>query len=124
MLTRADAGDLGRNHPIKANLSHDKVLSLDRGNWRRKADQAPAGGMTATGIHLLDLSIRLLCPAASVLCICKQTSSGLPQGDTVAAFVRFRGGGTSYVSASLAHRLGPPIPRRHHASRGVARRRG
>ena len=59
--------------------------------------------MTATGIHLLDLSVRLLGPAESVLCICEQLSSDLPQGDTVAAYVKFKGGGTSYVSASLAN---------------------
>jgi predicted dehydrogenase len=103
MLAKADAGELGRIHQIEANFSHDKFLALDRNNWRLKADQAPAGGMTATGIHLLDLSVRLLGPAQSVLCICEQLSSDLPQGDTVAAYVKFRGGGTSYVSASLAN---------------------
>jgi predicted dehydrogenase len=103
MLAKADAGELGRIQQIEANFSHDKFLSLDRDNWRLKADQAPAGGMTATGIHLLDLSVRLLGPAESVLCICEQLSSDLPQGDTVAAYVRFRAGGTAYVSASLAN---------------------
>jgi len=58
---------------------------------------------TATGIHLLDLSVRLLGRAESVLCICEQLSSELPQGDTVAAYVKFAGGGTSYVSASLSN---------------------
>ena len=67
MLAKADAGELGRMHQIEANFSHDKFLALDRDNWRLKADQAPAGGMTATGIHLLDLSVRLLGPAESVL---------------------------------------------------------
>jgi predicted dehydrogenase len=103
MLARADKGELGRIHQIEANFSHDKFLALDRGNWRLKADNAPAGGMTATGIHLLDLSVRLLGPAESVLCICENLSSDLPQGDTVGAYVKFRGGGTSYVSASLAN---------------------
>ena len=103
LLAKADAGALGRIHQIEANFSHDKFLALDRSNWRLKAEQAPAGGMTATGIHLLDLSVRLLGPAESVLCICEQLSSNLPQGDTVAAFVKFKGGGTSYVSASLAN---------------------
>lgn len=103
MLAKADAGHLGRIHQIEANFSHDKFLALDRNNWRLKADQAPAGGMTATGIHLLDLSVRLLGPAESVLCICEQLSSDLPQGDTVSAYVKYRGGGTSYVSASLAN---------------------
>jgi predicted dehydrogenase len=103
LLAKADAGELGRIHQIEGNFSHDKFLALDRDNWRLKADQAPAGGMTATGIHLLDLSVRLLGPAESVWCVCEQLSSDLPQGDTVAAFVKFRGGGTSYVSASLAN---------------------
>jgi predicted dehydrogenase len=103
LLARADAGELGRIHQIESNFSHDKFVSLDRDNWRLKADQAPAGGMTATGIHLLDLSVRLLGEAESVLCICEQLSSDLPQGDTVAAYVKFKGGGTSYVSASLAN---------------------
>lgn len=103
MLAKADAGTLGRIHQIEANFSHDKFLALDRDNWRLKADQAPAGGMTATGIHLLDLSVRLLGPAESVLCICEKLSSDLPNGDTVAAYVKFKGGGTSYVSASLAN---------------------
>jgi predicted dehydrogenase len=103
LLGKADAGVLGRVHQVDANFSHNKFLSLDRNNWRLKPDQAPAGGMTATGIHLLDLSVRLLGPAESVLCHCEQLSSDLPQGDTVAAYVKFRGGGTSYVSASLAN---------------------
>lgn len=103
LLAKADAGELGRIHQIEANFSHDKFLSLDRDNWRLQADQAPAAGMTATGIHLLDLSVRLLGPAESVWCVCEQLSSELPQGDTVAAYVKFRGGGTSYVSASLAN---------------------
>ena len=103
LLSKADAADLGRIHQIEANFSHDKFLGLDRNNWRLEADQAPAAGMTATGIHLLDLSVRLLGPAGSVWCICEQLSSDLPQGDTVAAYIKFRGGGTSYISASLAN---------------------
>jgi predicted dehydrogenase len=103
LLAWADSGEMGRVHQIEANFSHDRFLALDRNNWRLKSDQAPAAGMTATGIHLLDLSVRLLGPAESVWCNCEQLSSDLPQGDTVAAYIKFRGGGTSYISASLAN---------------------
>jgi predicted dehydrogenase len=103
LLAKADSGALGRIQQIEANFSHDKFRSLDRGNWRLAAEQAPAAGMTATGIHLIDLSVRLLVAADSVLCICEQLSTDLPQGDTVAAYVKFKGGGTSYISASLAN---------------------
>jgi predicted dehydrogenase len=103
LLAQADAGELGRIQQIEANFSHDRFLALDRNNWRLKSEQAPAAGMTATGIHLLDLSVRLLGPAERVWCVCEQLSSDLPQGDTVAAYITFRGGGTSYISASLAN---------------------
>jgi predicted dehydrogenase len=103
LLGMAAAGELGRIHQIEANFSHDRFLALDPNNWRLTAEEAPAGGMTATGIHLLDLSVRLLGPAASVLCHCERLSSNLPQGDTVAAYTQFRGGGTAYISASLAN---------------------
>jgi predicted dehydrogenase len=63
MLAMAADGRLGRLLQIEANFSHDKFLSLDRGNWRRKPEQAPAGGMTATGIHLTDLAVKLMGPA-------------------------------------------------------------
>lgn len=103
LLTKADLGELGRIHQIEANFSHDKFLSLDRTNWRLSSGQAPAAGMTATGIHLLDLSVRLLGPAKAAYCICESLSSDLPQGDTVGAYIKFKNGGTSYISASLAN---------------------
>lgn len=103
LLEMADKGLLGRIQQIEANFSHDKFRGLDQDNWRLQSHEAPAGGMTATGIHLLDLSVRLLGPAKSVHCVCENLSSNLPQGDTVSAFVQFQGGGTSYVSASLAN---------------------
>lgn len=103
LLRMTDSGELGCIQQIEANFSHDKFVSLPRDNWRLKADQAPAGGMTATGIHLLDLSVRLMGPAKSVLCHCENLSTDLPQGDTVAAYVKFENGGTSYISASLAN---------------------
>lgn len=102
MLADADAGRFGRLLQIEANFSHDKFLALDPGNWRLKVDQAPAGGMTATGIHLTDLAVRLLGPAADVRVSCESLVSSMPQGDTMSAHIRFRGGGTAYVSASLA----------------------
>ena len=59
----AQAGELGTLLQIEANFSQDKFLSLPADNWRLSGKEAPAGPMTATGIHLLDLSIGLLGPA-------------------------------------------------------------
>ena len=103
MIADADAGRLGRISQIEANFSHDKFLSLNPDNWRLDPSHAPAGGMTATGIHLTDLSVRLLGPAREVAVTCENLVSDLPSGDTMSAYIRFEGGGSAYVSASLSY---------------------
>lgn len=101
MLAAAGDGSLGRILQIEANFSHDKFLSLDPSNWRLNASHAPVAGMTATGIHLTDLAIKLLGPARDVRVVCENLASSFPQGDTMSAHVRFKDGGTAYVSATL-----------------------
>lgn len=101
MLEAAASGKLGRILQVEANFSHDKFLALDKSNWRLNARQAPAAGMTATGIHLTDLSVKLLGPAQDVRVACENLASEFPQGDTLSAHIRFRDGGTAYVSATL-----------------------
>ncbi|WP_312222766.1 Gfo/Idh/MocA family protein [Rhizobium rhizoryzae] len=102
ILAAAQSGKLGRLLQIEANFSHDKFLTLDESNWRLKADQAPAGGMTATGIHLTDLAVKLMGQPADVRVVCENLASKIPQGDTMSAHIRFINGGTAYVSATLA----------------------
>jgi predicted dehydrogenase len=102
ILQAASSGKLGRLLQIEANFSHDKFLNLDPSNWRLNAEQAPAGGMTATGIHLTDLSVKLMGPAQDVRVVCENLASEIPQGDTMSAHIRFKNGGSAYVSATLA----------------------
>ena len=102
MIAAAQSGDLGRLLQIEANFSHDKFVTLAEGNWRLDPAEAPAGGMTATGIHLTDLSTLLLGPARDVRVSCEKLASDIPQGDTMSAHIRFKGGGTAYISATLA----------------------
>ena len=102
MLAMARSGQLGRLQQVEGNFSHDKFTTLDPGNWRLNADEAPVGGMTATGIHLTDLAVALLGQARDLRVSCERLSSRIPQGDTMSVHVRFKDGGTAYVSASLA----------------------
>ena len=103
MLAKADAGELGRIHQIEANFSHDKFLALDRDNWRlqgrsgarRRHDgdghpsARPVGAAAgAGGKRAVHLRAAVVGPAAG------RHGRGLRQ---------VRGGGTSYVSASLAN---------------------
>jgi predicted dehydrogenase len=102
MLAMARAGALGRIQQVEGNFSHDKFTALDPGNWRLNASEAPGAGMTATGIHLTDLATALLGKAHDLRVSCESLSSKIPQGDTMSVHIRFSGGGTAYVSASLA----------------------
>ena len=102
-LTRiAKGGELGVLLQIEANFSQDKFLSLPAGNWRLSAKEAPAGPMTATGIHLLDLSIGLMGPAERVFASVRQLGSELKNGDTLGILVNHKSRSNSLLSAVLA----------------------
>ena len=98
----AKAGELGTLLQIEANFSQDKFLALTSDNWRMSEKEAPAGPMTATGIHLLDLSIGLLGPAHQVYARVRQLGSRLVNGDTLGILVTHKSGANSLISAVLA----------------------
>ena len=98
----AQSGALGTPLQIEANFSQDKFLSLPADNWRLSGKEAPAGPMTATGIHLLDLSIGLMGPAEQVYARVRQLGSQLANGDTLGVLVAHASGGNALISAILA----------------------
>jgi predicted dehydrogenase len=102
-LRRAvDTGEFGTLLQIEANFSQDKFLSLPANNWRLSERDAPAGPMTATGIHLLDLGVSFLGRPAAVLARVATLGSELRNGDTLAAMVTFDAGTNLLISAILA----------------------
>ncbi len=96
------SGELGTPLQIEANFSQDKFLTLAADNWRLSGKEAPAGPMTATGIHLLDLSVGVFGEAERVFASVKQLGSQLVNGDTLAILVSFKNGGHALISAILA----------------------
>jgi len=97
-----EAGELGTPLQIEANFSQDKFLALPADNWRLSGAEAPAGPMTATGIHLLDLAVSFLGPAETVLANVRQLGSKLANGDTLAGLIAFRSGANAMLTAILA----------------------
>ena len=95
------SGEIGKPLQVEANFSQDKFLALGADNWRLSGKEAPAGPMTATGIHLLDLSVGVFGPAKRVFAAVKQLGSQLTNGDTLAILVD-HGAGHSLISAVLA----------------------
>jgi predicted dehydrogenase len=96
------SGQLGTPLQVEANFNQDKFLSLPSDNWRLSGKEAPAGPMTATGIHLLDLSVGVFGAAERVYASVKQLGSQLVNGDTLAILVSFKNGGHALISAILA----------------------
>jgi predicted dehydrogenase len=102
LMRLGKSGELGTLLQIEANFSQDKFLSLTPDNWRMSEKEAPAGPMTATGIHLLDLSVGLLGPAQHVFAKVRQLGSRLVNGDTLGILVTHKSGANSLISAILA----------------------
>ncbi len=96
------SGAIGKPLQMEANFSQDKFLQMPSDNWRLSAKEAPAGPMTATGIHLLDLSIGVFGPAETVFASVKQLGSSLVNGDTLAILATYKNGGHALISAILA----------------------
>lgn len=95
-------GELGTLLQIEANFSQNMFLELQPDNWRLSATEAPAGPMTATGIHLLDLAVSFLGQPQTVAAHVATLGSQLVNGDTVGALVVFESGANAMISAMLA----------------------
>jgi len=102
LMRLVKSGELGTPLQVEANFLQDKFLSLPPDNWRLSAKEAPAGPMTATGIHLLDLSVGIFGPAERVFASVRQLGSQLVNGDTLGILVNFRSGGNALLGAVLA----------------------
>jgi predicted dehydrogenase len=96
------SGELGAPLQFEGTFTQDLFLSLPAGNWRLSGKEAPAGPMTATGVHMLDLAIAVFGEAHSAYASMKQLGSHLSNGDTLAALVNFKQGGHALISAILA----------------------
>ncbi|HYX65370.1 MAG TPA: Gfo/Idh/MocA family oxidoreductase [Burkholderiales bacterium] len=102
LMRMAAAGELGTLLQIEANFVQDKFLGLAADNWRLSQKEAPAGPMTATGIHLLDLSVGVLGAADRVFASVKTLGSELTNGDTLGILVNFKSGANALLGAVLA----------------------
>jgi len=99
---RLAQGEFGSILQIEANFSQDKFFALAKDNWRLSNAHAPVGPLTATGIHLVDLSIALLGPCESVWARLATLGSSFENGDTLGILMAFPNGANALISAMLA----------------------
>ncbi len=99
---RFKVGEFGEILQIEANFSQDKFFALPPDNWRLSPVLAPNGPLTATGIHLVDLSVACLGLPESVWARNATRGSHFANGDTMAVMLGFPGGANALISAMLA----------------------
>jgi predicted dehydrogenase len=85
-------GALGRLLHMDANVSHDLFRKVDSSNWRLNSAHAPAGMMTAVGVHLTDLFVVFAGPPAEVRAQTATLVFQPPAEDFVTANVIFKSG--------------------------------
>ena len=95
-------GRLGKLLHAEANLSQDKFLALPADNWRLSSREAPAGPLTATAIHMLDMAVHFLGRVERAHASVRQLGSRLANGDTLAMLLSFRSGASASISGILA----------------------
>ena len=97
-----DSGSLGRILAFEANVSHDQFRKLAADNWRLSSNNAPAGMMTAVGIHMTDLMVHFVGPAKEVRARSASMIFDPPAEDFVTASIVFKSGAqATYTSLSI-----------------------
>jgi len=74
---------------------------LAPGNWRSDPEEAPAGAMTAVGVHLMDHMIEFGGRVREVHCVIGVHGAG-PAEDTTTILFCFAGGATATIFCSVA----------------------
>lgn len=99
---RLSAGEFGEILLLEGNFSQDKFLTLLPDNWRLSPTDAPVGPLSATGIHLVDLSVAVLGTPTEVWARLATRGSDFANGDTLTITLGFDGGATALIGAVLA----------------------
>jgi predicted dehydrogenase len=95
------AGRLGTPVTIMAEQTALHGMSLSRDAWRVRAEESPAGAMTAIGVHLVDGMIDLMGPIRHVNAQVARRAAP-HSDDTTDILLRFENGASGHIFCSTA----------------------
>jgi predicted dehydrogenase len=98
MVYRIRAGKIGEVLHIEATHSGPTGYRLQEGSWRATRAEAPGGGMTARGIHVLDAMIQIAGPVSTVYAHSERRKIEADMDDTTSMLLKFAGGATGSLS--------------------------
>lgn len=109
LLRLVKDGELGRILHLEAHFSNEVAGTFSE--WRYSLDESPAGGMTGTGIHMLDALVALAGPVRRVQALLLAHKPPPDPLDSLSALLEFASG----VSGTLAMVRSTPAYFRLHA---------
>jgi predicted dehydrogenase len=109
VIRLADGGELGPLIHVEGNFSNEVAAGFTA--WRESFEETPAGGMTGTGIHVLDAMMRIAGPVDRVHARLLSLKPGPDPWDSLSVLLEFASG----VGGTLACVRSTPTFLRLHA---------
>lgn len=98
LLRLARGNELGRIFHLEANFSNEVAAALFS-PWRDSPDESPAGGMTGTGVHVLDVLCAIAGPPRGVKGQLLRFKPAPDPQDVIAALIEFEAGTSGILAA-------------------------
>jgi len=95
-----EAGELGHVHHFETNFSRPMGPDPKR-PWRDEESEAPAGGMTALGVHMVDNLIYLGGPVRRLAALSSILDDSTPLDDMTSVLLQFESGAHGVLNTSL-----------------------
>jgi predicted dehydrogenase len=95
-------GRLGKLLHIEGNFCGPSAYRFALEHWRHDREEAPAGGMTGRGVHVVDAMLHLAGHIASVFAQSERRMHSSGADDTTSMLFRFANGATGYLGTVIA----------------------
>ncbi len=110
MKRMVDDGESGTLLHVEMNWSHNRFAGAPASPWRQDPKQAPAGTLTALGVHLTDYLQSVAGPVAEVSARMSHRSPDFPGDDIISIQLGMRSDATAYIcniaTSPFYHRIG------------------
>ena len=97
-----DDGRLGKLLHLEGNFCGPSAYRFTREHWRQDRDEAPAGGMTGRGVHVVDAMLYLGGRIDAVAAQSLRLAQDFGMDDTTSMLFRFRSGPSGYLGTVVA----------------------
>jgi len=99
---RITSGALGTILHFECTMTFPNALALKPSAWRAQKEEAPCGGLTPLGVHMVDAAIDLFGDVDSVFCNSIKRAVEIDNDDTTSILFQMKDGMSGYLSTLTA----------------------